>query len=363
MNVQTSPGFLRYYQRDRLELKCRLITPLFLGNARQEAEWRAAPFKALLRYWWRVSQLDCNDQQDLLKKEGKLFGAAGEGEEKEKKGKSLIEVRVISEATPKKYNLGTTLGKVFHPELEKPADKQILPLSYLAGMGLMRPDGQVNHSYFPTESTFSLVLDFPSDIQKELEPTLALVAAFGALGARCRNGWGSFQIEQGLTWSKEELMASLEGCTKDWWKGFDKDYPNCLGLDNKGKPLLWKTSPQDSWEKAMRALAEAYIAIRTGNVSKKISKLDPGPGFAKRHLLGVPLTNHPVNIERHASPLRLVVRRTGERNFNGFILHLPFRFAGAPQELDSQWQMEVWQQVHQGLDKLLARAASYGDCL
>ncbi len=356
-----SPGFLRYYRRERLELRCRLITPLFLGNARQEAEWRAAPFKALLRYWWRVAQVDGDKPGELLKQEGELFGAAGEGEDKEKKGRSLVEVQITSEANCTKAPLGTSLPKVLHPELNKPPDKKILPLSYLAGMGLMNPKGQVNRSYFPADSPFRLTLDFPEKIRESLRPVLALISAFGALGARCRNGWGSFRIGEGLPWDKEELAESLKKCTKDWREGFTRDYPNCLGMDEE-KPLLWRTKPYGSWEEALRQLAEAYIAIRAGKPEQKISKLNPDPDFAERHLLGVPLTNHHVSLERHASPLRFVIRQR-DRQFQGFVLHLPFRFAEAPSPFDQPRQMAVWQKVHQGLDKLLTRAASYGECL
>ena len=45
----------RFYRRERLQFDCEIVTPMFLGNSRQEAELRAAPFKGLLRYWWRVA--------------------------------------------------------------------------------------------------------------------------------------------------------------------------------------------------------------------------------------------------------------------------------------------------------------------
>lgn len=34
----------RYYRRERLDLECEIITPMFLGNACQEAELRAVGF-------------------------------------------------------------------------------------------------------------------------------------------------------------------------------------------------------------------------------------------------------------------------------------------------------------------------------
>ena len=38
----------------KLEYEMRFLTPAFLGNAEQSAQWRTPPIKALLRQWWRV---------------------------------------------------------------------------------------------------------------------------------------------------------------------------------------------------------------------------------------------------------------------------------------------------------------------
>jgi CRISPR-associated protein Cmr1 len=69
----------RFYKREKLELDCEIITPMFLGNASQEAELRAAPFKGLLRYWWRVAEgAQFADHTELLAAENKLFGSPDE---------------------------------------------------------------------------------------------------------------------------------------------------------------------------------------------------------------------------------------------------------------------------------------------
>ena len=36
----------RYYKRKSITLQCEVVTPMFLGNASGEAQWRAEPFKA-----------------------------------------------------------------------------------------------------------------------------------------------------------------------------------------------------------------------------------------------------------------------------------------------------------------------------
>jgi CRISPR-associated protein Cmr1 len=38
----------------QLRYRLTFLTPAFLGNAEQSAQWRTPPIKALLRQWWRV---------------------------------------------------------------------------------------------------------------------------------------------------------------------------------------------------------------------------------------------------------------------------------------------------------------------
>ncbi len=153
--------------------------------------------------------------------------------------------------------------------------------------------------------------------------------ASGAIGSRCRNGWGSFQVVTGGL-RVEQTSACLKKHTRDWRKGFVVDYPNCLGGDEKGS-LLWKTKPKASWAESMGELAYAYANLRAGTVGD-IAKLNPGSnnGADERHLLGVPLFHHPAwgSSARHASPLRFVVhRKEGEasRLCPPFLTNIVFR--------------------------------------
>ena len=80
----------RSHQRERITLDCTVLTPLFLGGAEQEATLSAAPFKAALRYWWRVSGVHrTSDPEELFHKESELFGNANP-----ECGRSLVEVEV-----------------------------------------------------------------------------------------------------------------------------------------------------------------------------------------------------------------------------------------------------------------------------
>ncbi|MFH1117075.1 MAG: RAMP superfamily CRISPR-associated protein [Pseudomonadota bacterium] len=360
----------RYYKRKAIHLDCRIVTPMFLGNADQQAEWRAAPFKGLLRYWWRVTQYDLgqpgkNGVLKLLEAESRLFGFAGVSGSSEG-GKSCVGVAVSGNGKPVKNKM-PSLDPIRHPETNNP---DVNPLLYLANMGLMKPGGEVLHSYFLPGSDFSWTISLPAEDAAQIKATLALIRAFGAIGGRCRNGWGSFQIArmEGINMDEAETVRVLDSLTREWTDGLDRDYPNCLGRDRDG-PLLWKTPTADTAGDVMRALADTYVGVRSRDLGPGLGRLDPGgPDFpSERHLLGFPLTHHPArqqakwgNSARHASPLRFIVRRK-DHGYTGFILHLPHMHS-SQMELPEVNQTKVWEKVHAKLDRLLKRA-EYGECL
>lgn len=370
-------SYLRYYKREKITLQCQTVTPMFLGNAHQEAELRSAPFKALFRYWWRVTQHGVQ-LNDLRKGEGELFGVAGEDDGS---GKSQVDLQVkpISNFQPTKAGF-PSLKKVDHPECQR-QKFQIDPLLYLGGMGLLRGSNPL-HSYFGPNAIFEISISYPPQYEDEIKTIIAFLKAFGSVGARSRNGWGSFQVlsveskptaKEGFE-DVQKLANLLEKQTRQWTDGLRSDFPNCLGKDNIGI-LLWGTEPKGTWQEAMRELADAYIALRARQVGN-IEKLDPGNPHKEnapdeRHLLGFPLQNHWATGKdwkkmwgkngRHASPLRFVVHQINGKS-RGFILHLPHGHSKRmdfPKHID---QKAVWVKVHRKLDGLLNRA-SYSEVL
>lgn len=347
-------GYLRYYKREKVTVECEIITPMFLGGPDQSAQWRGAPFKALLRKWWRIAHGASLSSRELYERESLIFGAAGE------KGSNLGKSRVIITLqgdTKASVDDIPSLSPVNHPE-----KGNIQPLQYLAGMSLMKSEKffskeagrkidkvQVKHSYFKPGAQFTLTIEAGQRELEELRPVFRLIQDFGTIGGRSRNGWGSFTFPVG-----EEYLENPR--TYPWDKGFDRDYPSLLGQDKTGE-LIWKTTPpKNKWEEVMCDLAKAYIAVRAKPVGKD-DKLNPGARSApnERHLLGIPLTNHTVfgNSARHASPLHFKVIKSGNR-YEGVILHLPHRhsdqqpiFAG-----NSQKQIKVWEKVHRKLDAI-----------
>ncbi len=329
----------RFYGRERIELDCEILTPMFLGGADQNAELRAASFKGLLRYWWRVAfGYRFHSAPDLYSAEAKLFGSPDDDS-----GKSKVIVQVVpgDNLTVSKAGFKKLKG-IKHSEVK---GGEVNPLNYLAGMGLIK--GAVQHSYFLPGGHFRLMI---TARPKDIEIVLSLLKAFGTAGGRSRNGWGSLNIsaKNGFFNSSENVLKTV---IKPFDDAFNCDYPHCLGADTKGL-LLWKTQGvTKSWEECLRVLADIYVKTR---LSLNIS----GHGKQDRHLLGYPVTHHSVQgWNRHASALRLLVRKSETGLYRGYVLHVPHLFSEKMWgELDAGKQKSIWRKVHAQLDGIMQRA-------
>src|SRR5690606_20265636 len=118
----------------QLEYRLQFLTPAFIGNAEQSAQWRTPPIKALLRQWWRVvvaAELNY-DVREIHKREGELFGVAGDAKNSRK---SQVRIRL------EHWNAGRLgkqgwekIGNVKHPEVRFPVGADLYlgygPLAY-----------------------------------------------------------------------------------------------------------------------------------------------------------------------------------------------------------------------------------------
>ena len=356
------------FDREVLELECEIITPMFLGDARQKPVLRPEPFKGLLRYWWRIATAG-SLKRNILDIENKIFGGAGG----ENWGQSLIKVEV--KGTPSVDDKLPSTGYVYHPEVKG----KINPLLYLGYGPVMyssKAGGLIcNRSYLAPGSKFTIKLTVSTSLLKDDEISecfkraLYYFRAFGTAGSRSRNGWGSFQVTRMPQIEVDPKKISVQRFTEDLF-GRDVDYPHTLAANSKGM-LIWKTEEYEKWEDVMKKLADTYITVRTS------FSADGHDDIGERHLLGFPVTNHLADKAsnynwgknaRHASPLRFFVRKR-EDNYYGFILHIPFgisnrmrKNASGQEFFSPAKQFEIWQKVYQRLDKLCARANIH-ECL
>lgn len=323
-------------------------TPAFLGNAEQQAQWRTAPFKALLRQWWRVAAAPQfnYDYQRLREAEGKLFGQAHEGDNR----KSLVRLR-LSQWEMGRLTRIENSGVVFHPEVQH--NNGNIEANVYLGFGPVSTRGLAKPPAIePERQTAEFWLGFPDTHTEKLKDTINLIGWFGTLGSRSRNAWGSLMLQpQNAT---PELRTLSRGSLQSFMRPINEclllDWPHAIGSDGQGA-LVWKAAPKNTWRDAMQELAKVKIAFRA---AFPFNAGNGGP-FNPRHLLAYPVTNHRLNAwgndKRLPNQIRFKVAKENNQ-FIGLISHLPCRL---PVELANALgrnvnELQVWQQVHQALD-------------
>ncbi|RMG30285.1 MAG: hypothetical protein D6721_04175, partial [Gammaproteobacteria bacterium] len=225
------------------EVGVAFLTPAFLGNAEQNGQWRTPPFKHLLREWWRIVWSEANDWSNdvdaLRRAEGNLFGSAAD----ETGHRSRVRIRLDcwSPGTLDKWEGDPS---VFHPEVGvngKNVGAHLYlgygPLNFNKGTYLGKKEGRNNfkpHAAIQAGESARLRLAFPAADEEWLDRTLALIHAFGTLGGRSRNGWGSIALEG---------VGALDSLPlRDWRDCLDREWPHAIGRDDQGA-LVWQTEP------------------------------------------------------------------------------------------------------------------------
>lgn len=341
-------------------------TPAFLGNAEQQAQWRAPPFKALLRQWWRVVKAPevRYDYHALLKLENALFGSAGDDSGG---GRSKIQLRLSSWELGKLDQL-PHMSSQAHPEVKNPVGTAV----YL-GFGPVTTHSN-RHAIAPDSPAVTLKLRFPASEADTLHKTMQLVAWFGTLGSRARNGWGALHMEcegllefDGLCDSKLADQAPLRSLTDSLTDRLAADWPHAFGLCVDGRPAVWRVVAGrdtkegkylgfNTWREVLERLAALKIGFRT---QFKFNGGAPHSRVEDRHVLAYPVTNHGLAglpNARLASQMRFKVAKNKEGKYFGLITHLPCAMPQAffkpanvrPPEI--KHQIEVWQQVHDFLN-------------
>ena len=342
-----SINIARFINRETAEFTVEVLTPMFLGGANGDAELRAAPLKNAIRYWWRITQGDLT-HKDLLKKEQKLFG----GVSCNKATRSLVDVVVTGSVRTGNVEEEDFIGNEFNPE----AGNLVSLASYL-GMGPIHFKGKYMKKRILPAETFSLTVSYPKENKENIIDALSLFAEFGALGARSRNGWGSFNLlamNDSLSLSPRKKLLEKYGKEISSIFNIDKKYPFKLGKSNE-QPLLWKIGIGNMWEDAMKLAGESYMNLR--QQALPFPKAPPN-GVQKRHILGYPITNHKIdswgwNNGRMPSQLRIIIRKINNK-YNAYFFHLPHKIP-KPWNPGLGSELSVWQEIHKHLDKSFKR--------
>lgn len=344
----------------QLRYRMSFLTPAFLGNAEQTAQWRTPPIKALLRQWWRVvyaGEARSASVAAMRNAEGRLFGHAWLEGDRDDKGRPVTARRSQIRLRASAWSPGTlpasrwnALPTVRHPEVAHPVAADL----YLGYGPVTLPRGQREptlKSHAALQAGESAVIDLavPEAEAVRLVRALGLIALYGTLGGRSRNGWGSLALEP-LDDTPPLAPGLDDALTLFWRDALAADWPRAIGRDARG-PLVWHTEPLPDWRKAMTRLARIKIDLRT---RFRFPGQRPDGQVHERHWLSYPVTNHKVNDWDRAglrlpNSLRFKVRRDVDGRLRGVVFHMPclpppaFRPDRAAIE-------RVWEQVHAHLD-------------
>ncbi len=324
-------------------------TPAFLGNAEQAGQWRTPPFKHLLREWWRVAWVaaghDPDDWKAMRDTEGRLFGHAWLKTDRDSKGlevaarKSQVRLRLVSWAQGKLMNM---------PKTKAAGEGRQAVASHLyLGYGPVKSATELNmaHPLDPDKDQVSLKLAWPGAYSgaEYIEDALALIHAYGTLGGRSRNGWGSLALVQ------EGQVPALQNYARflrPWRDCLGLEWSHAIGEDKRGA-LVWTTEVRSEW----KAVIEDLASIR-----KQINSLAKRKG-------GRMVVNQPVAGKggRVPSSLRFKVRRDNNTKDNnngnpyyGVVFHMPYSSPG----VSRQKAESVWLEIHDLLDQKMVRSAS-----
>jgi CRISPR-associated protein Cmr1 len=371
-----SVSIARWHMRERLELTVQFVTPAFLGNAEQSGQWRTPPFKALLRQWWRVVYANGSppNVRTMHQEEGRLFGRAAD----QGTTASLVRLRLdwrggeIAQAVWNSQQ-AHQFESVNHPEVKDKNDrtKPVGTALYL-GYGPVDVGNRLKReSAVASGQSRVLRVSVPATEEIRFKEVFRLIHLFGALGSRCRNGWGSLHFQKGglvpeeirnvLTPDNRAARDWLRRYARDWKEALDTDWCHALGKDEQGL-LLWRTEAKAKWEDVLKLLAEVKIAFRT---KFHFNGGGTHAAMCDRHVLAYPITNHGLGAwgkeARSANQVVSKVLRDGN-SYVGLVTHFPHELPEAlKRRLDADRrglrdrEIQVWTRVHQTLNEKLTR--------
>lgn len=232
-----------------LNLTCEILTPMFLGGPIPgEVEFRPPSIKGALRFWWRAAN-GVLPLEALRIKEAELFGSADANY-----GKSSVKIGINSAPNP-----SNSIFSSFHRSTPN-------ELNYLIY-------GAEDRKFFLPGSYFSfkLLLEDEGDRIPILE-SLSLMATFGGLGSKARNGFGRFAISECNFEVPEpgEIIEKLKKASPISAYSSISVNSQCFSLDIASGEKAWESLLQDfgvRYKAARKKLTEhrkKFIALPFG---------------------------------------------------------------------------------------------------
>lgn len=338
--------------RTRLEYQLRFLTPAFLGDANQAAEWRTPPFKALLRQWWRVAYAQDHgfvvDVDAMRKAEGQLFGSAAG----EQGNQSLVRLRLEKWATGTMTAVPTTMPRIplmtfANPNLLVDASLYLGygPVVYQAGQMGLKNGRAIDAG---ESARFQIAVDPRRGVSKQeldrIERALEFWSLYGTIGGRSRNAWGSLQVQ------RIDRITNVEVKTRPFQDALRFDWPHAIGADMDG-PLIWQGDACNNWREAMRALAQIRMKLRRVFPFQTRQNQQV---LEDRHWLAYPVTHHQLRqwgTLRLPNSMRFRVRvsSTHPEKLVPVVFHMPCSPPPAFRP-DRHDLIRIWAKAHAFLD-------------
>ena len=194
-------------------ITCKILTPLFMGGAEQQAELRTQSINGLLRWWFRVAGGSIEDEK-------RIFGWAGENS-----NQGLVRIFI--------KDFDKLQKQIFSKEFDNSGrvrqDKGINYLGFSLDQRFKENQkDKIQREYLEKNQMFEIKVSFhPKSTQEDIAKffsSLWLAFNLGNFGSRARRGFGSIKIEKIIENEKDitndcfGLSFVPSGDLKNWVK-------------------------------------------------------------------------------------------------------------------------------------------------
>ncbi len=327
-----------------LKSEFSFVTPAFLGGAEQRAELRAPAFKSLLRYWWRiaVAKESGYNVEIIRSKEAQIFGSVFNQTLSSKVTVSVTEVEQLKIETKSPQNWSRKID---------PSDRRSGDVVSYLGYGAYVGPGKFadgRSAFTPREGGTRAVVQGTARIEirdrglnseqlGELNRAMVLLANFGSVGNKSRNGFGSFYLaDKTCAEFYRDKGSAIKLASRSYLETVN--WPSSIALDENNQPCIWATESDSNW----LGIMQEYAKIKK-NLYQFAKNRDRQPnGKAGRDMLGTHLPRFP-------SQLHFVVHPTNPdfSRYRGTLIHIPV----SKNEKISQNEVSFWSDIYARLDR------------
>ena len=362
-------------EQNTIRATYRIATPMFCGGAEQQAEFRLASFKGVLRFWWRALEWGrIRDLTKLRKEEAALFGASDESI-----GQSKVRLRIVDQ----RLAASVGVGQVFEAG-------RLNGAQYL-GYGVMNPQsGELKRSMIPSGTFGVECLLSPRlslDQREAVMNALILVGTVGGLGSKSRKGYGSLTLTQLTVGGQSKSLPAdpadqLKGLVKNLhprlpeWTAWSRD-SRVVTVSAKGASAVQVLDMLGREQVFFRSWGNRGRVL--GQPSEQNFPLDHHLSkgqhvdidYPKRVVFGLPhnygkgqdIGPASKKLDRRASPMFLHVHQTADGSpVTGVVTFLPARFLPQGEQLKAfnrnhtiDDSASFWKPIHDYLDRLVGK--------